>query len=139
MTDSKQILATAVKAADDKRGEDIVALDMSKVSLLADYFLIITGNSERQVMAIVDNIEDQLAIDGVQVRSIEGRKGSKWILMDFGDVVIHVFTPDERKQYNLEQFWQDAQWSTYRNGWLLNDLYQLCTGVRPVNGRHPLR
>ncbi|KRL86875.1 ribosome silencing factor [Lacticaseibacillus pantheris] len=108
MTDSKAILATAVKAADDKRGEDIVALDMSKVSLLADYFLIVTGNSERQVMAIVDSIEDQLAANDVHVRSIEGRKGSKWILMDFGDVVIHVFTPEERQQYNLEQFWQDA-------------------------------
>jgi ribosome-associated protein len=105
---SKEILEIAVRAADEKRAEDIVALDMQNVSLLADYFLIANGGSERQVQAIVDNIEDKLEEAGGTVKSIEGKKGSKWILMDLTDVVVHVFTPDERANYNLEQFWQDA-------------------------------
>ncbi|WDF83553.1 ribosome silencing factor [Lacticaseibacillus pabuli] len=105
---SKELLEVVVRAADEKRAEDIVALDMHEVSLLADYFIVASGSSERQVQAIVDNIDDKVEEAGGTVKSIEGKKGSKWILMDLGDVVVHVFTPEERSNYNLEQFWQDA-------------------------------
>lgn len=105
---SKKVLEAAVRAADDKRATDILALNMEGVSLLADYFLIVSGSTERQVQAIVDNIEEKVEAVGATVKSIEGKKGSRWILMDLGDVVIHVFTPEERANYNLEQFWQDA-------------------------------
>ncbi|KRM56403.1 ribosome silencing factor [Lacticaseibacillus sharpeae] len=104
----KALLETVVRAADDKRAEDIVALDMNGVSLLADYFVVASGNTERQVQAIVDEIDDKVEEAGGTVKSIEGKKGSKWILMDLGDVVVHVFTPEERANYKLEQFWQDA-------------------------------
>jgi ribosome-associated protein len=106
--DTKKLLETVVRAADDKRAEDIVALDMNGVSLLADYFVVASGNTERQVQAIVDEIDDKVEELGGTVKSIEGKKGSKWILMDLGDVVVHVFTPEERANYKLEQFWQDA-------------------------------
>lgn len=104
----KALLETVVRAADDKRAEDIVALDMNGVSLLADYFVVASGNTERQVQAIVDEIDDKVEEAGGTVKSIEGKKGSKWILMDLGDVVVHVFTPEERANYKLEHFWQDA-------------------------------
>lgn len=105
---SKELLAIAVAAADEKRAEDILALDMNGVSLLADYFLIVSGGSERQVQAIVDNVHDKVEEAGAIVKSIEGKKGSQWILMDLGDVVVHVFTPEARENYSLEEFWQDA-------------------------------
>ena len=114
----KQLLETIVKAADDKRAEDIVALNMNGVSLLADYFVIMNGNSERQVMAIVDAVEDAVLAAGGNQPRIEGKKGSRWMLMDFHDVVVHVFVPEERAFYNLEKLWADApietvdQWLT---------------------------
>lgn len=107
MDKSEEILQAAVKAGDDKRAENIVALDMRNVSLLADYFVIMDASSERQVVAIVEEIEKQveaLGIDG----HVEGKKGSKWILIDFKDVVVHVFLKEEREFYNLEKLWSDA-------------------------------
>lgn len=116
--DKIQLLETIVKAADDKRAEDIVALDMEGVSLLADYFVIMNGNSERQVQAIVDGVEDAVMAAGGNQPRIEGKKGSRWMLMDFNDIVVHVFVPEEREFYNLEKLWSDAplvdvqQWVT---------------------------
>lgn len=104
----KALLEIVVRAADDKRAEDITALDMAGVSLLADYFVVMNGNTERQVQAIVDEIHDQVEANGGTIKAIEGQKGSKWLLMDLGDVVVHVFTPEERANYKLEKFWQDA-------------------------------
>jgi len=108
MISSELMLETAIKAADDKRAEDIVALDMREVSLLADYFVIMSANSERQAKAIVDEIEDKLDEAGVTVRRIEGEKNSQWWLMDYGDIVVHVFLPEAREFYNLEKLWSDA-------------------------------
>ncbi|WP_125606571.1 ribosome silencing factor [Lapidilactobacillus bayanensis] len=107
MDKSEEILEAAVKAGDDKRAENIVALDMRNVSLLADYFVIMDASSERQVVAIVEEIEKQVEALGVEGH-VEGKKGSKWILIDFKDVVIHVFLKEEREFYNLEKLWSDA-------------------------------
>ncbi|MFD1466347.1 ribosome silencing factor [Lapidilactobacillus mulanensis] len=108
MANSEEILKTAVKAADDKSAEEIVALDMRNVSLLADYFLIMHAGSERQVEAIVDEIQKKVeALGGVEGH-VEGKKGSKWVLIDFKDVVVHVFVEEERRFYNLEKLWADA-------------------------------
>ena len=106
MIDAKTMLEIAVKAGDSKRAE--VALDMRGVSLLADYFVIMSGTSDRQVQAIVDEIEEKEEAAGVEIRRIEGQKGSKWMLIDLNDVVVHVFMPEERQFYNLEKLWQDA-------------------------------
>lgn len=106
--DSKELLETVVKAADSKRAEEIVALDVANVSLLADYFVIMQANSERQVKAIADEIEERVAAAGVQVRDIEGKNAANWVLLDFGDVVVHVFRTETRQFYNLEKLWAEA-------------------------------
>ncbi|CAJ1228375.1 ribosome silencing factor [Levilactobacillus zymae] len=106
--ESKALLEIAVKAAESKRAENIVALDMQKVSLMADYFLIMEANSSRQVKAIADEINDKLAENDVTVRDIEGKNDASWILLDLGDVVIHVFQKEQRAHYNLEKLWSDA-------------------------------
>ncbi|GEO69946.1 ribosome silencing factor [Levilactobacillus acidifarinae] len=106
--ESKALLEIAVKAAESKRAENIVALDMQKVSLMADYFLIMEANSSRQVKAIADEINDKLAENGATVRDIEGKSDASWILLDLGDVVIHVFQKEQRAHYNLEKLWSDA-------------------------------
>lgn len=105
---SKQILETVVKAADSKRAEDIIALDVEGISLLADYFVIMNGNSDRQVQAIVKEITDQAREAGITVKNVEGTKGSRWVLVDLGDVVAHVFLKEEREFYNLEKLWSNA-------------------------------
>ncbi|GET14288.1 ribosome silencing factor RsfS [Ligilactobacillus agilis] len=106
--DSKELLEKVVKAADSKRAEEIVALDVANVSLLADYFVIMQANSERQVKAIADEIEEKVAAAGVQVRDIEGKNAANWVLLDFGDVVVHVFRTETRQFYNLEKLWAEA-------------------------------
>ena len=108
LMDSKELLETVVKAADSKRAEEIVALDVANVSLLADYFVIMQANSERQVKAIADEIEEKVAAAGVQVRDIEGKNAANWVLLDFGDVVVHVFRTETRQFYNLEKLWAEA-------------------------------
>ncbi|MEG0472596.1 MAG: ribosome silencing factor [Solibacillus sp.] len=96
------------KAIDDKRGEDIVALNMQGISLLADYFVIAEGSSERQVQAIAREVKDKAEEQGFIVKKMEGFDSGRWILVDIGDVVAHIFHKDERAYYNLERLWGDA-------------------------------
>ncbi|GGG26978.1 ribosomal silencing factor RsfS [Lysinibacillus alkalisoli] len=102
------LLQIAYKAVDDKHGEDIVVLNMEGISLLADHFIICHGNSDRQVQAIAREIQDQAAEAGYEIRRVEGFDGARWVLVDLGDVVVHVFHKDERGYYNLERLWGDA-------------------------------
>lgn len=106
--DSKQMLEIAVKAADSKRAVDIVALDVSEVSLLADYFLICSANSDRQINAVVEAIMEKEEENQVEVKRVEGKDGGKWVLIDLGDLIVHVFSNSEREFYNLEKLWSDA-------------------------------
>lgn len=97
-----------MQAADSKRAEDIVALDVREVSLLADYFMICSANSERQLNAITEEIIEKEEENNYEVKRIEGKEGGKWILIDLGDLIIHVFNAPERSFYNLEKLWSDA-------------------------------
>jgi iojap-like ribosome-associated protein len=106
--ESKQILEIAVRAADSKHAEDIMALNVSEISLLADYFVICSANSERQINAIVDEIIDKEQEAQFEVKRVEGKDGGKWVLIDLGDVIVHVFSNSERDFYNLEKLWSDA-------------------------------
>ncbi|MCT3259287.1 ribosome silencing factor [Lactiplantibacillus plantarum] len=106
--DSKELLQLTVEAADDKRADDIVALDVAEVSLMADYFVILSADSKRQVQAIADNIVDFVRKAGSDVKSVEGRTAGEWVLIDAGDVIVHVFQKDARAHYNLEKLWSDA-------------------------------
>ncbi|MFD2728298.1 ribosome silencing factor [Enterococcus camelliae] len=98
----------AVRAADSKRAEDILVLNVKEVSLLADYFMICSGNNERQIQAIADTIIDKESEANVQIKQIEGKDSAKWILIDLGDVIVHVFSHSERSFYNLEKLWSNA-------------------------------
>ncbi len=105
---SENLLELVVKACDSKRAEDIIAMDVQKVSLLADYFVICNGGSERQINAIVDAVAEEAEKASYPVKRVEGKEGGKWILMDLGDVIVHVFSESEREFYNLEKLWSDA-------------------------------
>lgn len=105
---SQDLLNIAVKAADDKRAEDIMALNMRGISLMADYFIICHGNSDKQVQAIAREIKEKALENHFDVKRIEGFDEARWILIDLGDVIVHVFHRDERSYYNLERLWGDA-------------------------------
>ncbi|AIE60815.1 ribosome silencing factor [Bacillus methanolicus] len=104
----RQILLTAVKAADDKKAEDIIVLNMKGISIVADYFIICHGNSDKQVQAIAREMKEKVEEEGFIVRRMEGFDEAKWVLVDLGDVVAHIFHRDERSYYNLERLWGDA-------------------------------
>lgn len=101
-------IGIAVRAADSKGAVAPVALDVSGFFPLADAFLILTGSVERNVQAISDEIEDQLNGAGVRTIRREGREGGRWILLDFGDLIVHVFHQEERDFYGLERLWKDC-------------------------------
>ncbi|WP_078379627.1 ribosome silencing factor [Sutcliffiella halmapala] len=105
---TNELLQLAAQAADDKRAEELVALNMKGISLVSDYFLICHGNSDKQVQAIARAIKEVAEENGQQVRRMEGFDEARWILVDLGDVVAHVFHKDERGYYNLERLWGDA-------------------------------
>lgn len=105
---TQNLLEIAYKALDDKRAEDIVVLNMQNISLLADYFIICHGNSDRQLQAIAREVQEKSQEYGYEVKRIEGFDSARWILVDIGDVVVHIFHKDERAFYNLERLWGDA-------------------------------
>ncbi len=100
-------LEIAVKALDSKKAVEISALEVSSLTIVADYFVIAAGTSTTQVRALADEVEYQLGLEGIEPRQIEG-KATGWILLDYYDVVIHVFLQDQREYYNLEKLWADS-------------------------------
>ncbi|WP_017472637.1 ribosome silencing factor [Amphibacillus jilinensis] len=102
------LLKLVVKAADDKRANDIITLDMKGLSTVADYFIICDATSERQTQAIAREIIDQAEKHEIEVKRSEGFEQAKWILIDLGDIVCHVFRQEDRQYYNLERLWGDA-------------------------------
>lgn len=103
-----EMVDIAAAAASDLGGEDLVALDVSEPLPLVDAFLLVTGRSERNVAAIADAVEDKLLRAGHKRIRREGRAESRWILLDFGDLVVHVFHEEERSFYGLERLWKDC-------------------------------
>jgi ribosome-associated protein len=107
--ESNELARKVVEIASDRKAEDIVMLDISKVSIIADYFVICNGTSDRQVRAIAREIDEKLGDEGVNPISVEGMNDAKWVLMDYGTVLVHVFDPATRDFYHLEQLWAGAQ------------------------------
>ena len=105
----KMMAQIACKAIDDKKGQDIKVIDIHNVSVIADYFVIASGTNSNQVQAIVDNVEEQLGRAGFEAKQIEGNRNSSWILMDYGDVIVHVFDEENRLFYVLERIWRDGK------------------------------
>ncbi len=100
-------LKIAVKALDSKKAVEITALEIGSLTIVADYFVIAAGTSNTQVRALADEVEYQLGLEGIEPRQVEG-KATGWILLDYHDVVVHVFLQDQREYYNLEKLWADA-------------------------------
>ncbi|MDN3494434.1 ribosome silencing factor [Planococcus sp. APC 4015] len=105
---AREMAQIAAAAADAKGGEDFVALDVSGPLPLVDIFLLVTGRNERNVAAIADDIEEKLLEAGHKRLRREGRAESRWVLLDFGDLVVHVFHEEERIYYGLERLWKDC-------------------------------
>jgi ribosome-associated protein len=104
-----QQIERAVRAAEDKKAEALVLLDLRKAAGFTDFFLICSGNNARQVRAIADGVMDALALEGVKPAHVEGYGGSEWILLDYFDFIVHVFAPETRMFYGLERLWGNAE------------------------------
>ena len=104
----EQMTKVIYDAIDDKLGKDISIINIGAVSSLCDYFVIATAGSQRQVKAITDNVEDEMTKLGLEPRGKEGFASQNWILLDYGDVMVHVFDEESRAYYNLEKLWKDA-------------------------------
>lgn len=107
--DPKTCAIEAAGILKDKKGQDILVLDISSVAVFSDYFVIATGISPIHVQALADEVEQRLTEEGYRLRSKEGYKDGKWILMDFYDVIVHIFVRSEREYYMLERLWVDAR------------------------------
>ena len=106
---SKEMVKIAYNAIDDKKGMDISIIDISEISVLADYFIIAGGSNINQKKAIADNVVEQLGKEDVHPKSIEGYNNANWILMDYKDIIIHLFSKEDRLFYDLERIWQDGK------------------------------
>ena len=105
---TQELVKTAVRVMQDKKGSEIKVIDISKISVIADFFILVSGNSQRQTQAIADELELQLAKKGAEPRQKEGYRSGTWILLDYQDVVIHIFNSEDRRFYNLERIWTDG-------------------------------
>ena len=109
MNESKKMALLAVEALEDKKAEDIRVIDISEVSPLADYFIIANGTNRNQVQALADNVEELLGRLGYERRPIEGYDSANWSLLDFKDIIIHVFDKESRSFYDLERIWREGK------------------------------
>ena len=109
MSREKEMAQLACKAIDDKKGKDIKVIDIHEVSVIADYFVIASASNQNQVQALVDNVEEQLGRAGFEAKQVEGTRNSSWVLMDYGDMIVHVFDEENRLFYDLERIWRDGK------------------------------
>ena len=106
---AKEMAKIAYHALDEKKGEDIRIIDIAGISVLADYFIIANGSSESQVQAMVDNVEEEMHKAGYSLKQREGYGSGNWVLLDLGDVIVHVFDKENRLFYDLERIWRDGK------------------------------
>ncbi len=109
INDSRAMAKLAISALEDKKAEDIRVIDISEVSVMADFFLIANGSNRSQIQAMADNVQEVLGRAGYTLRQVEGYNTANWILMDFGDVIVHIFDKENRLFYNLERIWRDGK------------------------------
>ena len=105
----EQTIKAVYNALDDKKGIDIKVLDISEISVIADYFIIASGSNKSQVQALADNVEEEMLKLDIHSRQVEGYPSGNWILMDYGDFIVHVFNQDDRLFYDLERIWKDGK------------------------------
>lgn len=108
MSDSKKYAKIAYDALADKKGENIKIINISEVSPIADYFIIADGANQNQLQAMCDAVDEELYKAGCELKQTEGNRNSTWILMDYGDIIVHVFSKEDRLFYDLERIWKDG-------------------------------
>lgn len=107
--EAREMVRIAYDALDEKLGEDIEILKIDEISIIADYLIIANGRNQNQLNAMIDLVEKKMEEAGYNSKRIEGNKNSTWVLMDFGDVIIHVFSKEDRLFYDLERIWKDGK------------------------------
>lgn len=105
---AKELAKIIIEALEDKKADDIRIIDISKVSVIADYFIIANGNNRNQVQALADNVEESCGRAGHPIKQMEGYDSANWILMDYSDVIVHIFSKEDRLFYDLERIWRDG-------------------------------
>lgn len=106
---TEEMLAAAVKILDGKKAEDIKVIGIKDLTIIADYFIIANGTSSTHTRSLADELEFRLKEQGLEPRQIQGNNGSNWIILDYSDVVVHIFNKEMREFYNLERLWQDGE------------------------------
>lgn len=106
---SNAMAKLAIEALEDKKAEEIKVIDISEVSVIADYFIIAGGTNRSQIQALADNVDEKLGRAGHPSKQVEGYDSANWILMDFGDVIVHIFDKENRLLYDLERIWRDGK------------------------------
>ena len=106
---SKKMALMAIDALEDRKGEDIKVIDISTISTLADYFIIASGTNVNQVQAMADSVQEVLGRAGHMTKNVEGYDTGSWVLLDFGDIIVHVFDRENRLFYDLERIWRDGK------------------------------
>ena len=109
MTESAKFAKVAYNALADKKGDNIKIIDISEISPIADYFIIADGANQNQLQAMCDAVEEELYKAGCNLKQTEGNRNSTWILMDYGDIIIHIFSREDRLFYDLERIWRDGK------------------------------
>lgn len=109
MEQTRKMVKIAYQALDEKKGEDIKIINLEGISVLADYFIIANGTNSSQVQALVDNVEEELHKAGYSLKQREGYSNGNWVLLDFGDLIVHIFDRENRLFYDLERIWRDGK------------------------------
>ncbi len=109
MQQSKEMVKLAIEALEDKKAEDIRIIDIHEVSVLADYFIIAGGSNRAQIQTLCDNLQEKLGRAGYLAKQTEGYDTANWILIDFGDIIVHIFDKENRLLYDLERIWRDGK------------------------------
>ena len=106
---AKELAKIAVNALEDRKAEDVTVIDISEISPIADYFIIANGTNQNQLQAMRDAADEALYKAGVKVQQVEGNQNSTWILMDYNDIIVHIFSKEDRLFYDLERMWTDGK------------------------------
>lgn len=109
MSRQAEMAVTAFEALNEKKGEDIKIIEISEISIMADYFVVSNGTNLPQVQAMVENVQEKMGKAGFEIKRVEGNRSSSWVLLDYGDVVVHIFDKEDRLFYDLERIWSDGK------------------------------
>lgn len=106
--EAREAAKIACMALEDKKGKDVKVIDIRNISVIADYFILADGENQNQLQAMQDSVDEALTKAGIHAKQIEGNRNSTWILMDYGDIIVHIFSKEDRLFYDLERIWRDG-------------------------------